>query len=976
MRRSILGRSVSAALVLILSLPFVAEAADSFRPHAVYDPDVPEAVEVLGFELGEKPVRYEEIMLYAGAVAETSPRALLRPYATSHEGRELVYLVISSEANLARLDEIRSSIEALADPRHDLGSSELDELLGETPAVAYCAFSIHGDELSGVDAGLRLVYELAAGRSEEVENLLNELVILVDPTQNPDGRERILSMISSFQGSVANPDPDALSHQGFWPWGRGNHYFFDLNRDWFAQVHPESRGRAEILSSWHPQLVIDAHEMGSSNTFLFSPPRDPFNPNWPKGTLDWAEVFAADLAEAFDTRGWSYYTRGWFEMFFPGYGSALGVFQGAVGILYEQARTAGQPTRKPSGRVSDFREAVSHQFESTMANLNTAAMHRRELMLSYRSARQEAIDRGRKGPVRAFYFEPRPDENRARRLADKLTALGIEVERLDEPASLDEAHSFFEQGGREIGLAAGSFRVRLDQPDGLLAKAILEPHTVMADSSLAEERSRIEKLRGSRIYDTTAWSLLLASGLDSWWSPDLDRLDWHPWNGDSVKRGGIAEGSARYGWIIDGASDASIRLVARLLDQGFKVRAGEEPFILDGRSLPRGSFLLRKEDNPAGLSSVLHDLSSECGVDVLPLGSARIQVGPDLGGQDWRLLESPRIAIAAGQPLNYTSVGAAWHLLDREFGVRVSLVDVSRLWQIDLDRYNVLVLPAAWGGADGYAGVLGDGGQNVIRDWVLDGGTLVSIGSATQFLADAERSFSQVRPRAQVSGDFPAPRFGLKPPAIRSLERMQGHGLDPKGEATNSEGEYRWTDKPEALGIPGPGSPVLGPGLWDMLEERGKSASERELPILDPESYSGESDAQREKQEARLRRFLPSGSLLRIDLDEEHWLAWGSGGRIAGLAGRRDALISRDPVETIGRWSMPERLHLGGLLWPEAAGYLSQTAFLTREGFGRGQLILFAEDPNFRGYFWGTQRLFLNAVLLGPGMGTRMTIPW
>ncbi len=636
-----------------------------------------------------------------------------------------------------------------------------------------------------------------------------------------------------------------------------------------------------------------------------------------------------------------------------------------------------------------FRDAVAHQFVSSMANLTTAAGNRTELLRFYHNARVEAIEKGRSGPIRAFYIEPVPDRGRAERIASRLSMLGIEVERLASTGTLRDARSFWEDGKREVLLPEGSFRVRLDQPDGLLARAILEPHTLMPDSSLARERERLERQQGSLIYDVTAWSLLLASGLDCWWSPSLDGLSWSPLDAASIPAGGIGSGPAGYGWVFDGTSDPAVVLAAKLAGREVHVRVGEEPFVLNGRVFPRGSFLIRREENRADVVDTLAALAVATGVDIVPVETARIQTGPDLGGGRWRLVSEPRIAIAAGQPLNFTSVGAAWHLLDKDAGLRASLIDISRLSEIDLSRYNVLVLPHVWGGADRYRRALGEPGLRALRGWIEEGGTAVALGTGSTFFADSASHLSSVRLRSQALDDFPAPQFGLQSPAIEVLERMQATGLARDGAATQSAERYTGKEPPDLLGIPGPGSPVLGSGLWAMLGPKGEEARRREALSV---SASGETNDEgktdtdptneaerhrlRAKIDQRLRRFLPSGAILRVDLDPERWLSYGVGRRVPAIVGRRDALIARDPVTTVGRYAAPASLHLGGLLWPEAVGYLSQTAFPPRERKGRGQVILFANDPNFRGYFLGTERLFLNAVLLGPGLGTRQKVPW
>ncbi len=958
--------------------------ADAFRPDGRYDPRVPSPASVLGFEPGARPARYESVVRYAEALAAASPNVRLQRYARSHEGRDLFVIVVSTEANLARLDAIHGDLARLADPRPAIAPAEVSALIERTPAVAYLAYAIHGDELSSTDAALRVAYELAAGENDDTKALRENLVVLIDPMENPDGRERMLAMTTAYEGGVPNPDPDALSHSGFWPWGRGNHYLFDLNRDWFALVHPESRGRAGILRTWRPQLTVDSHEMGLESTYLFSPPRDPFNPNLPSKVRDWSERFAADQARAFDRRGWSYFTREWNEEIYPGYGSSIATYQGAVGILYEQSGTDGQPIRKPSGRVASYEDAVAHQYTSSMANLTTAATHRHELLRAWRDARAEAVARGTRGRARAFYIVPQPDPARAERLATRLAMLGVEVERLGTPGSLGGARSLWDGGVREARLPAGTYRVRLDQPDGLLARAVLEPHTPMADSSLAQEREHLERQKETRVYDATAWSPLLASGLEAWWAPDLDGLRWTrvaPDPAPAPPAGGIAAGAATYGWVFDGSTDAALVLAGRLSSAGCAVRAGEKALPLGTLVFPRGSFLLRAEENPPAAAETLQSLARQAGVTVMPVAGARVPDGPDLGGDYWQLLQPARVAILAGASLDASSVGWAWNLIDRECALRVSLLDIGRVADIDLARYNVLVMPNSRGGAESYRRALGAGGLRALRNWVQGGGTLIALNGGAAFVAEDSTRLSAVRLRSQALKDFPPAQLGLSDDAIRALERMQGMGLAPGATPVTSWGPYEELDRGRALGIPGPGSPLLGPGTraWLGIPEAAAPAPAAQKTV-DVKEAKGPSDEERQKAlakvDARLRRFMPSGAILRVDLDPEHWLAYGCGDRAAVMTRGDDALLARDPAVTVGRYAAPGVLHLGGLLWPEGAGRITQTAYLTQEASGRGQVILFAGDPNYRGYFWGTERLFLNAALLGPGLGATHTIPW
>jgi len=630
-----------------------------------------------------------------------------------------------------------------------------------------------------------------------------------------------------------------------------------------------------------------------------------------------------------------------------------------------------------------------------MANLTTVSEKRSELLRFYRDARQEAMDRGRSGSIRAFYFSSEPSPNRADELAIRLVTLGIEVDRLLVASALTGARNFWSDGAESVRLPEGSFRVRLDQPNGLLARAILEPHTPLPDSSVSREREHLERQKTTRIYDVTAWSFLLASGVPSWWRTSLDGLNWEQIDHVVKRVGSIRPGAPDYGWLFDGMQDGAVVLASRLVSAGYVVRAGKEDFWMAGKNYQRGSFLLRLEDNPSGLADSLAAWIEISGVEIVPISTARILEGPDLGGDQWPLLTESKIAIAAGPRVSTYSVGAAWHLLDREFEIRASLVDGAQFATLALERYNVIVLPHAYEGSSAYQKVIDDKGRKSLEAWVKDGGTLIAIGGGAEYLADSTIKISKSKLRRQHYMDFPSPQFGLGKDAVQNLERMQAMGLSKQGDATESAGPYNQIDREQVLGIPGVGSPVIGPGLWAMLGAYGNAARRRGAPAKTDQPRDAamstkkpdasddskklskdEKKAAAKKTDDRLRRFLPSGAIVRVDLDPEFWLNYGCGDRVAVMLRRVNTLLARDPVLVAGRFGSPENIHLGGLLWPEAVGRISQTAYVTQEKLGKGQVILFAFDPNFRGYFWGSRRLFLNAVLLGPGLGTDQSVPW
>jgi hypothetical protein len=965
--------AVRLGLVLVLGLILSGAAQGDIFPESNYpdfaeegdfDPGVPSPGSILGHRVGARPFLPGQILRYFQTLAE-SPRAQLHTYGQTHEGRDLVALLVSSEANMSRIDEIQAEMARLSDPRVANGP-ERNNLIENLPAVCWMAYTIHGDELSGSDAAVALAYRLVAGEDAEAQEIRENVITIIDPLQNPDGRARFLAQIYAFNGKVPSPDNQSLSHTGFWPWGRGNHYWFDLNRDWFPLVHPESRGRLKLFASWHPQLVVDGHEMGAFDTYLFSPPREPFNPFMTPELMKWWDIFAKDQAEAFDGYGWSYYTREWNEEWYPGYGSTWALYTGAIGILYEQAGTEGSMVKRPDGTVIDYGESVHHQFVSSMANVLTAARNREELLSDYARQRESAIRVGTNGMVKAFLLPPGDDPQRTRRLVETLLLQGIEVHVATTPLTARDLHDHWGESWVSRTLPPGTYVVSLAQPDARVARTIMDFHLQMPDSFLVSEREYLERQKGSRLYEITAWAVTLSYGIPVYWAGQapqgsLESVTSLP----SEEDGRLENPDAEYGFLIDGSTDASVRAVARLLSEGLVVHNGREEFTVDGRSYPRGSFLLRRDANPEGFVDGLEEICKEFGVTARGVSTALVTQGPDLGGGRFRRLLEPRVAMLAATPTNFTSTGSLWYLLDHEMEMRVSLLKTEEVRQADLGKYNVIMVPRAWGGASGYRRYLGESGTAKLRSWVESGGTLIAVGSGASFFADSSAHMSAVRLRRAVVSKYPPPIWGLDLETAKEVGLFQATGVP-----LQKEGEEAATASIGGLGIPGLGSPVLGPGAVPFAGG-GKTAwtppPEKSVTLTDEEWL---------KADVRMRRFQPRGAYLRVDMDPDHWLTAAMPSKIPAMARGSYVFMAQDPVRTVARFAAPENLHVAGLLWPETAARMAQTAFMTREGLGRGQVILMAMDPFFRGYHHSTKRLFLNAVVLGPGMGTTQTVPW
>jgi Zinc carboxypeptidase len=974
-------------LMMVLGLP--AESSELNRgvalidmrvlfPGATFQSEIPSQYDVTGVKPGERPLRPEEALAFYSALAEASPRARLIEYARSHEGRPLVALAVSDEQTIARLDEFQREHADLLDPRTG-GVPAVSDLAG-AKAVAWMAYGIHGDELSSTDAAVALAYWLVAGQDSAANDLREKLVVLIDPNENPDGRSRYLAQTMSFAHRTANPDQDDLSHRAVWPWGRGNHYLFDMNRDWFIMTQPES-ARTEHIARWLPQVLVDSHEMGANSSYLFPPPRHPFNPYLPPNTQKWEVLFAGDQAKALDNHGFPYFSGEWNEEFFPGYGSSWVSYQGTIGILYEMSRTSGTLVRKRGGTLRTFAQAVEHQVTSSVANLSTLAGDPAQILHDHISARQTAIDNGSKGPVKAWVFPPDPRHpERAGKLAGLLVRQGIEVQVLSGKSIRDSGLRSVSTGEKnEIELVAGTFMVRLDQPSGFMVHALLDPHVAMETEFFQEEREYLEKGKGSRLYETTAWSLALTRGTPFYWKDGVPDGTWLPYKTEAQDSPPSGVPSDFTSLIIDGDPDTAPRVLADLLQGGINVRVAQKPFTVEGKSYHRGALVIRKESNEHHLIDRLKPIAERHNVAMIPVSTSRSKEGPDLGGRHFDVLVEPRVGVLAGMPISPTDFGVIWHLLDQELDLRFSSIDVGRFGRVDLSRYNVLVFPSVMGGPAMYRQTIGPGGMENLRQWVKSGGTAIGFGGGAKMLADEKTELTSARFRSQTLAVHPSPVWSLSAEEAESAGRAQATGLRVAAARTEEE---------PAASV-GHGSlydiaPILGPGALPFSKghEQGMPLKTQPMPmsewiksVLPPGRLAAE-EGDLALADARLRRFMPQGALLRADLDPEFWLNFGLADNIAVWFGGDDTIIASSPVTIGALFPEVERMHLGGLLWPEGAMRMAHTAYATRERVGKGQVILFAANPVFRRWMQDTERMFMNAVLLGPGLGTRWSTPW
>ena len=905
-----------------------------------YSSEIDKPSVFLGFEVGERVAAPYQISNAVLAWAKQSDRILVKEYAKSHEGRPLFAIFISSPENLSNLDEIKENINLLSDGENTNGN-KARSLIDKLPAIAWMAYSIHGNETSGADAALAAIYHFIASEDSETIEMLDKMLIIIDPMMNPDGRARFAKSLQEYRGTSPNYDDQSLLHTGDWPYGRTNHYFFDLNRDWIYLTQPETQGRVKLINEWNPQILVDAHEMGPQDTFMTGPPREPINKNIDKDLLKWGNIFAQDQGNAFDDRNWRFYTGEWHEDLYPGY-SFYAQFSGTLGILYEQSRMAEDGVRRPEGSIQSYKESVHHQYVSTMVNLRTLLNNSKEMYQDYWEGRKYNVSRDSKYANKSYVILPTKNNTRINTLAEKLKFQDIKIYKNNKPILVK---NILKQTGdieENFTIPPGSMIIPNRQAEAPLIAAIMEFDAEIDEEVLIEEKQSVLRDGSSIMYDTTAFNFSMVYGLEAITVSENISSNLDVWE-SSVTSIDVDKDAVM--WATEGIDDNSVAFAARLMEQDIQVRILDKEATLSGYDLSRGSVVVIKMDNAKvdDLNGIIKKVASDLDISIISLDTGfGPEELPDWGGRHFRLLKKPQIAILSHEGFNSYDVGVSWWSIDHHLGIRHSQLNTSILNYADLRRYNTIIVPSGW--------ALDDISKKSLNDWVKQGGTLIAHNYGTRSLI-GENGIGNVKHLSDTfdnSGDYD---FDLQR-EIYSLE----NDIDKEGTLNNKidlDINYPW-ENAENISVD--------------LKKRDKWQS----------------------------IFMPSGAMVAGRTDQEHWLTFGSIDTLPVLYGNYPILmtsdnaqaavrigeLTNDPTKETARainWStLPAgkdiNVRMSGLVWPEASQRIANSAYLTREKIGKGQLILFSGEPNYRGSALGTNRLWLNAVVYGAGLGTNQKV--
>ena len=704
-----------------------------YWPDAQYDPAIPTVEAVLGYAPGERITWHRDVIRYFEALAVAAPdRMMITEYARSWENRELILAVVSAPGNIANLDAIKSNMQRLADPRITEGDVAA-QIIESQAAVTWLSYGVHGNEISSTDAAMLTAYHLLASQDDaRVADIMANSVVVIDPMQNPDGRDRFIHNFEIAEGLVPDSDRLAAEHDEPWPGGRTNHYLFDMNRDWFIQTQPETQGRTAAMLQWYPVAYVDAHEMGSDGTYFFAPEAIPYNPHLAEDQRASLQLFGRNNARYFDMFGFDYFTREVYDAFYPGYGASWPSYFGSIAMTYEQASVRGLVVRQYDGNELHYRYTVRNHFVTSLSTAETVANNREKFLTDFYNFRVSAIEEGEGEDIRAYILPTQNDQAAANKLAGLLSRQDVEVSR---------AQAEFSACGESY--EAGSIVIRTDQPAKRFIRTLLDVEVAMEAEFLAEQERRRARNLPDEIYDVTAWSLPLMMNVETHTCNRVPSGDFELIGTDLVQPGSISGGQASVAYLVPWGSAPAVRFLAGALRAGLSVKSNDKAFTNIEAEYPAGTLILDVTDNPPDIHIIVESLAAQTGANVVSVNDSWVTDGPSFGSANVVRFNIPKIAMAWDRPTVSYSAGNTRFVIERQFDFPVTPIRVNQLRTADLSRYQVLILPLTSG--TGYKAALGESGIDNLKGWVERGGVLISLGNATRFLADPDVDLIAIR---------------------------------------------------------------------------------------------------------------------------------------------------------------------------------------------------------------------------------------
>ena len=802
-----------------------------------YNDKIPTPKEIIGHQIGEWHITHDKLVEYMKILAKSSDRITLEDRGKTFEGRPLLLLTITSPSNHSRINDIRQRhIDVTNDSSLDVTSD---------PIIVYQGFSIHGNEPSGSNAALAVAYYLAASSSLATEDLLNNTVILFDPSYNPDGLQRFAYWANTNKSKNINPDSNDREYFEVWPRGRTNHYWFDMNRDWLPVQLPESRARIASFHKWLPNILTDHHEMGSNSTFFFQPGiPSRTHPLTPQLNQDLTREIATYHAKALDKIGSQYYSEESFDDFYYGKGSTFPDINGSIGILFEQASSRGHAQETSNG-VLTFPFTIRNQYTAAMSTLEAAKNMRVKILKYqqdfYKKARNES------SRAKAIVFGDHKDAAKSYHLAEVLKRHQV---------TIHEVKSDFIEDGKNFRKGY-SYVVPMNQKNQKLVKAMFDERTSFKDSLF---------------YDVSAWTFNHSFGVDYAENISLNNA------GPEIKTLKINEGSvsekSTVGYLMPWNEYYTPKALNAILQKGLRAKVSMKNFNNGGNSYDYGTIQIPVQNQKLDsqeLYNFLKTVANESHLEIKGV-STGLNDGIDLGSNNFKNISLPKVAMLVGNGVNVSDPGEIWHLFDQRYDMHVTKLDMIYFNRIDISKYTVIIAPNSRG--------LDKKSIEKLQKWVRDGGTLIGYRSAAKWLS--------------------ANKF-----------------INIEFESAN----------------------------FDTIKD------------VSFEAKSLKSGAQ-----------VIGGAIFEANIDRSHPINFGYKNDNIALFRNTTFFMKADKKSYNNPIQYTNNPLLSGYISKENAKVIKNTVPFKVQRMGRGRVVVFTDNTNFRAFWYGTNKLLMNAVFFGDKM--------
>ena len=662
---------------------------DYFLPtNEKYNDSIPKPNEILGFNVGDWHINHDKLIDYLTKLSESSKKIKIENRGYTYENRPLVLLTITSEKNHSRLEELRKNHINI------LNKSLSQNNLKKMPVVVYQGFSVHGNEASGSNAAVLLAYYLASSEDEKVLELLDNLIILLDPSLNPDGLQRFSQWVNSQRSYIKNPDSYEREYNEIWPGGRTNHYWFDLNRDWLTVQLNESKSRILTFNKWLPNILTDHHEMGKDQTFFFQPGiPSSVNSLISKKNQDLTLKISKFHEKELDEIGSLYYSEEDYDDFFLSKGSAYPDINGGIGILFEQASSRGYNQNTENGLLT-FPFSIRNQFKTAISTLKAANYLKEELLEYQIEFFNNSKLEGRKKKEKAILFGNQKDISSTFKLVDILKTHNIKIHNLKKDIKIN---------GKKFAIE-NSFVVPLNQEKFKVIQAIFNKQKKFTDSTF---------------YDVSSWTIPLAFDVNFEKISDINLIGKVIENDKKIIIKNLKK--ADYAYLFETHGYYYPKALYKLLDYGLRAKVSMKKFKINNKSFDYGTIMIPTHNqnlNPNEIHKILSEVSVTSELNIYGTNTGASQEGIDLGSRNFKTIKKPKIGLLVGDGVRSYDAGEIWYIMDRQYNIPITKIDTRILERLNLEKYTHFIFPS-------FTGDLSSKTLNKIKSWIEKGGTLI-----------------------------------------------------------------------------------------------------------------------------------------------------------------------------------------------------------------------------------------------------------